>query len=102
MVSSDGLNVDINNNKVIRIRLKNGTSESFATFYFATNAEGWFSEQKKIDFQIVPNDTNYTEYVVNLSSNPYFTGTLVRLRFDPNVNGATGNFSIDYIRICAS
>ena len=97
IVSGDNLNVDITNQKLLMIRLKNETSSNQGQIYFTTTSETGFDEAKHVDFSILPN-SDYTDYIINMDANPKWTGTLKQLRIDPAVN-ATGTFNIDFIRI---
>ena len=94
--SPAGLDLDITNALFIKVRLKNETSSTRGQIYFATPAGG-FSEARHKDFTIIPNDTDYTEYTIDMSDNAEWTGTLTRIRLDPGV--AAGAFSVDYFRI---
>lgn len=103
MSTGDNLNLDIDKNKIIRVRMKNDTSRVRAKVYFGTDTAPTPDEPKSGTFTLVAN-SNYTEYVLDMSSNTYWTGTLKKLRFDPIDNGSftpisTDAFSIDYIRI---
>lgn len=97
LYSADNLGIDITNNKIIKIRLKNNTSYTTASFYFVTNSDNSFSESKKKTFSIIANDADYTEYTIDMSNVFGWTGTLKRLRFDHCDTALSGSFSIDYI-----
>lgn len=97
LVSATNLNVNITNNSHILVRMKNGTSSSQAQIYFTTNSSGNFEEGKVVNFPIKPN-SDYCEYLIDMSTNPNWTGTLRQLRLDPAI-GSTGTFSVDYIRV---
>ncbi|MBB6670763.1 RICIN domain-containing protein [Cohnella nanjingensis] len=99
MTSGDNLGIDITNNKVIRIRMKNNTGTNMARIYFTTNAEGTFEGSKLRDFSLIRNDSGYTDYYIDMSPNAKWTGTLKQLRIDPIVDSPSGAFSIDEIRI---
>lgn len=94
--SSDNLNVDLSNTKLIKIRLKYITGTTMAQMFFTTTADGAFNEAKSKAFTVVAN-SDYAEYTLDMSTVAGWTGTLRRLRFDPAT--ATGSFSIDYIRL---
>ncbi len=97
MVSATNLNVNLSNNRHILIRMKNNTSSTQAQIYFATNSSASFDENKVVNFTIKPN-SEYCEYLIDMSANINWTGTLRQLRLDPSI-GATGTFSVDYIRV---
>lgn len=97
--SSKNPGVNITNHKMVRIRLKNSTSSNTGQIYFTTDADTGWSEAKHKDFNIVANDSGYTEYVVDMGTVPSWIGTLKQLRVDPEMGAAIGSFRIDYIRI---
>ena len=99
MTSSDNVGIDITTHKVIRIRMKNNTGTNMARIYFTTNAEGTFDGSKLRDFSLIRNDSNYTDYYIDMSPNAKWTGTLKQLRIDPIVSASSGTFGIDEIRI---
>mgnify|MGYP001004879471 FL=1 len=80
MISSNNLNVDITNNKVIKIKLKNNTTCDKAQIYFITNTDEVFDQAKRRDFSLIRNDSGYTEYYVDMSTITGWTGTLRQLR----------------------
>lgn len=100
ILSGSNLNLNITDFKKIHIRIKNGTSCTNGRFYFITNTDTTWNEAKAKSVVITPNDPNYSEYVVDMSTVANWTGTLKQLRFDPeNSTSVGGTFSIDYIRI---
>lgn len=99
MFSSDNLGIDLTTNKIIRIKLKNSTSSTLGQIYFTTNTDNSFSETKSKTFTIIANDSQYTEYLVDMSFVPGWRGTLKQVRFDPAKDASNGSFSLDYIEI---
>ncbi|PKN91158.1 MAG: hypothetical protein CVU44_20570 [Chloroflexi bacterium HGW-Chloroflexi-6] len=96
ILSTDNLGFDISNDKHVKIRLKNATNSTSAQLFFTTNTSQAFSESKSKLFLVVPN-SDYTEYVIDMSALPDWTGTLRQLRFDPG--SSTGAFSVDSIQL---
>lgn len=97
--SGDNLNVDITNYKKIYVRLKNGTPGTTAQIFFTTTDDTVFNENKRKNFNVLPN-SDYTEYVIDMTSLATWTGTLNQFRIDPINGGPTsGTFYVDYIRI---
>jgi len=97
IVSADHLNITIGSKRYIRIKMKNGGPCGSAKIYFATTASA-ISETNAKSFAIKPNDPNYSEYIVDMSTVGGWTGTLKQLRIDPvNEEPSSGTFSIDYI-----
>ncbi len=99
ILSPDNLNINITSSKYIHLKMKNGTSSPTGQIYFTTNSEPELSEANHKDFPIIPNDSKYTEYAIDMSDVPGWTGTLKQLRIDPNKDVSSGSFSIDYIKI---
>ncbi|WP_157261749.1 hypothetical protein [Paenibacillus sp. A3] len=99
MISSDYLSIDAVNFKFMKIRLKNNSNKSLAQLYFVTNSDGTWDEAKSVAFPIKAN-SDYTDYIVNLSSNSSWSGTIKQIRLDPITTGNIGDkLFIDYIRI---
>src|SRR4030095_3435963 len=94
--SADNLNIDITNNKFIKVRLKNTTPSTSAQIFFITTMNANFDEAKSKVFPITAN-SDYTEYTIDMSSVSGWTGTLRQLRFDPG--STNGTVSVDYIKL---
>lgn len=90
--------IDIDKNKVVRIKMKNETAGTTAQIYFLTETDQNWGEDKGLAFDITPNDTDYKEYVVDMSVAEKWNGFLICFRVDPT-NGATGKVLIDSISI---
>jgi RHS repeat-associated protein len=96
ILSPNNLGLDISTEKYVKVRFKNATGSTSAQLFFTTNASQAFSEGKSKVFPIIPN-SDYTEYVIDMSALPSWTGTLKQLRFDPG--SSTGSFSIDFVQL---
>lgn len=83
ILSVDNVDADIVNNKIVKIRMKNSTSSTTGQIYFTTYADTTWNETKHKDFTIIANDPFYTEYYIDMSDAPEWTGTLKQLRLDP-------------------
>lgn len=93
--SGANLNANITANKNVIIRLKNNSSQVAAQLYFITNTDGSWNDAKQIGFAINPN-ADFTDYCVDMSAVPGWTGILKQLRIDPcNGNPGNGSFQID-------
>jgi len=100
MHSPTSLNLDAGIDNFITIRMRNATSDSLAEFFWITNADlAYEPTRKHIQFSIIPNDTAFTSYRINLGSNPNWTGNINQFRLDPAVNAITGYCSIDAITL---
>ncbi|MCX7920518.1 MAG: carbohydrate binding domain-containing protein [Clostridia bacterium] len=97
--SRNNLDIDLSNNKYIRVRYKNSTAGTAAKMYFTTTSDTAWNEAKAMSFAINANDSNYTEYVLDMSNLSGWAGTLKQLRFDPVDNAASGSVSIDFIMV---
>ncbi|WP_187262022.1 cellulase family glycosylhydrolase [Pontibacter beigongshangensis] len=84
--------------KQIVIRLKNGTSSRRCRFYWVKNGV-----QVRHDFLVSVQDTEFKEYVIDLSHDSRWSGTLQSIRFEipmPVPSNSTGTIvSIDYIKL---
>jgi len=84
----------------LMIRLKNGTPLTSAKVYFITDASPEYSEDKCAAFAMRPNDSHYSEYVLDMSSNANWKGLINRLKLVFPQDGVTsGAISIDHIRL---
>ncbi|HOV69696.1 MAG TPA: right-handed parallel beta-helix repeat-containing protein, partial [Clostridia bacterium] len=101
IMSGDNINVDVCYHQFLKIRLKNNTGNTKASVYFLTQNEsdwGWLDSKHKT-FNINPN-SDYTEYVIDLTVTRGWNGYLKQLRINPFIDGYSGSMQIDYIRIC--
>ncbi len=98
------LNKDLSLYKKIRILLQNATTSTTARIWWSTTTEGHdtFNVNKMVDFALVPSDTGFTEYVIDMSDQPLWTGTLRQLRIDSSTDGLVRPNQIlwfDYIKL---
>ncbi|MHB1485308.1 MAG: hypothetical protein ACYCYI_11685 [Saccharofermentanales bacterium] len=98
--SAYGLNIDITKNAIIKLRLKNNSSDNVAAIYFTTMDDELGGEVKKLEFTVNRNDSNYTIYTVDMSGMYGWIGKLNQLIVCPT-HAASGTFSIDYIYLQA-
>lgn len=97
MQSADNLNINIDNVKYIKVRMKNSSKSSCATIYFMTSSDTAFSEVNSVKTIINSVDGGYTDYIFDMYKNANWKGTLRRLRVDPI--DVVGDFSVDYIAL---
>lgn len=89
-------------NKIVKIRMKNSSAATRARIWFTSTAlPDWHSSRTK-EFTINANDRSYTEYTIDMSDLPGWTGTLRDLAIDPGLSVTSGNASIDWIRVQTS
>ncbi|THF84439.1 right-handed parallel beta-helix repeat-containing protein [Cohnella fermenti] len=98
IVSADNLNSPASN-RYLRIRLKNNTNDPMAQLFFTTTTDTAWSSSKSITFATKENASGYMTYVVDLSVNPNWTGTIKQLRFDPI--SKSGTMNVDFIQVTA-
>ena len=87
--------------KYIKIRFRNSTKRGNAGFFFITDADTTWGEDKFIAVNSETQNTGYVEYYYDLSKVATAKGNLRQIRFDPisNLNGVTGEFGLDYVYI---
>lgn len=93
-ISLNNLNISPETYPWLEIRMRNNTSDSVAQFF-------WF-KQDDYDaefFEINPNDTAYTSYIIALYKTPGWAGIINGLRLDLADRATSGSSSIDYIRL---
>ncbi len=84
--------------KFIRIKMKNNSSSTTAELYWLTSTDQNWNENKKQQFTIIANDNNNTEYLIDLSANNFWSGTITKIRLDPSLS-TSGSCNVDYINI---
>lgn len=91
--SPNNLGIPANVYKYVIIRAKNQANSSGATLFW-TNQTGLHATS----FSEVSNDSILRTYIVDLSKNPEWTGSIQSLRFDP-AGSNLGSIIIDYIQV---
>ena len=98
--SPDDLGIDMDKNKIIKIRMKQTTDCMEGRIYFITEDDTKWNEAKAKSVYIKYNDGEYVDYYVDMQYVGTWTGTLKQFRIDPVDNsGVLGEFSIEYIAI---
>ncbi|MCU6707862.1 right-handed parallel beta-helix repeat-containing protein [Paenibacillus sp. J5C_2022] len=95
--SADNLGIDASAYAIVRIRMKNNTPSTLSQLYWITDADPNWNSAKRLNFTTSANDAEYVEYVLDVSSDPNWTGTIKKLRFDPENNFSSGTVNVDYI-----
>jgi hypothetical protein len=81
----------------VRIRLRNLSADSGAQFYWKKSGAAGFSAP--VNFTVQRNDDRFRDYVLNLSANTNWTGTIEQLRFDFLRNDSSGVVFVDSISL---
>ncbi|WP_409346115.1 fibronectin type III domain-containing protein [Paenibacillus sp. MBLB4367] len=98
IVSQDKLAItDPSAYRYVRLRLKNQTASNAGQIFFITNEDPIWSAAKYVPFTIKANDSEFTEYIVDMGTNALWKGTIKAIRVDPV--SAAGTVEVDYIRI---
>jgi len=100
--SPDNVNMSASNYKYIIIKMQNKTSDNSAQFYWNTTTSTGFSDTQMITFAIVPNDTIQRYYILDLSTNPNWTGTIRQIRFDPIAAASSGSVILNFIKFAGT
>ena len=86
--------------KYLRIRVKNETPASKLYFFFIRSDNSSWGGGKRYDITLTGYDEDYKEYIVDLSTNEHWQGTVTQFRVDPvnpPASGVTGDFYFDSI-----
>ncbi len=78
----------------IRMRVTSGT---YAELFWSTPLIWSFSQSRSVRFAVTP-DGVWRDYLVDMTTNSNWTGTIRQLRFDPSET-SSGSFEIDFIRL---
>ena len=93
------INLDAANN-FIKLKMMNASSATKCQIYFITTIDTIWDENKHVDYtQLVTNDANETLYVIDMSMNYSWTGTIRQFRVDPTSDNNSGSVKIDYIEV---
>lgn len=96
-LASTPLNLNAADYGTLLISMKNSTTSSSGQLYFQTQGDSSWSTTRSVTFKTVASDPSYTLYTLNVGSNPWWQGTISRLRLDPT--NTTGTVSIDFIYV---
>lgn len=100
LLSPDNLAVNADSHTRIRLRFMNHTPAAKMRLRFTTDDDPAWDDVKSREFATVPNDDAPREYVVEMTSEPGWKGTLKQLRLDLGTGESlTGTCRFDYIAI---
>jgi hypothetical protein len=98
LTSSMDLAFDANAVNTLILRFKNSSPAGGAAVYWSRSDAPGFSGQRVKTFSILPGDTSFTTYTVDLSGSAAWTGTITRLRLDlPNGASADSVSEVDWV-----
>jgi hypothetical protein len=82
--------------KYLWLRLKNQTTDNGGAVYMFPSAGGFFA----LTFPLTPNDTEFRDIFIDLTSNPQWVNDLKLsyFRLDPSNNASKGKVYVDFIR----
>jgi len=101
--SPDALGLNASTYKYIIIKAQNNTTNTSGQLYWTTTLDGAWNSTKSMSFYFYPSDANQRYYILDMSTNPDWTGTIKQIRFDPANGPATsGTVFLDYIKIAAN
>ncbi|OCT15412.1 hypothetical protein A8709_15135 [Paenibacillus pectinilyticus] len=83
ILSPDNLGINAAANSYISLGLQNMSAVTNAQIYFTTTTDPSFSESKSLKFQISSGDLLLKNYVINMSANSLWSGTIKQVRIDP-------------------
>jgi hypothetical protein len=92
------------------VKMASNGLDGTGAVYFKTQAENFFSEDKKVVFAVANcplcGNAGTFRYAVAMTNNAKWTGTITGLRLDPTGSGQAGTntdgIGIDYIRLSSS
>ncbi len=90
--SPGSLNIPALDYKYFIIRMQNSTTGTGANLFWTTSAGLSFTSMS-----VIANDDSMRYYILDLSKNPDWKGTIKSLRFDPA--GSSGRVHIDFIKL---
>ncbi|MCX6182415.1 MAG: family 43 glycosylhydrolase [Bacteroidetes bacterium] len=95
--SPNNLNISASDYKYVVVSMHNQTASNTAELFWATNASPAMDGAKHVSFPIVANDTRQRYYIIDLSANANWTGTIKQLRLDPTI-ASSGTVAVDFIK----
>lgn len=97
IVSPNELGIDADDYPYVRIRMRNGTGDTVAQFFFVTDDDTTYGRSKSLGFSVSAQDDDYVEYVLDMGANEQWAGRIKQIRFDPVHGNSSGTVSIDVI-----
>jgi len=99
MTSPDNLGVDASQNRYVIIRMRNGTGTNSGRLYWTTDTQANFNISHSTEVSINPNESSFSTYVLDMSYESNWNGTIKQIRLDPSNAATSGTVDIDFIMI---
>jgi hypothetical protein len=96
--SANNLNIPAALYNYVVIRMQNLTGSSTAELFWSTYESTSINSAKRIGFPIVANDTIQRYYIIDMSANTNWTGSLKQLRLDPTI-ASSGTVHLDFLKL---
>jgi hypothetical protein len=88
--------------KYVVVRMRNMTAATTAELFWTTDLDNSWNASKRVSFPIVANDTKQRYYIIDLSANAGWKGTIKQIRLDPTTVVTSGTVNIDLIKFVGS
>lgn len=99
IITTQSLNINATDYKLLKIRMKNGSSGNDLKIYFTTDTSTTVGEDKRLNYTVSSNDGNFQTYYLDMTHNKW-VGTIQSLRIDlPYTSGQTATSYIDSISL---
>jgi GH43 family beta-xylosidase len=95
--SPNNLNISASDHKYVIISMQNQTNSSTAELFWITTTATAYDGAKRVSFPIIPNDSKQRTYIIDLSANSNWNGTIKQIRLDPTI-ASSGAVKIDFIK----
>jgi hypothetical protein len=97
ILSPGSLNATASQYKYVYINIRNYTSQTQGELYWTTNKSGSFDATKHMLFDLPPNDGQYHDVLIDLSSIGAWADIITQLRVDPMATGNSGEIRFNHI-----
>jgi GH43 family beta-xylosidase len=95
--SPNNLNISYSDFKYLVIRMQNQTASNTAELFWTTTTSTAYDGAKRVSIPIVASDTQQRTYIIDLSANANWNGTIKQIRLDPTT-ASSGTVKIDHIK----
>ena len=99
MHSPTNLTIDASVYGLIRIKMRNMTSDSGFQIFWITQADGTWNQTKSVTFTAKRNDAQISEYLISMNDIGSWKGIIKQLRFDTGNAAASGTILLDLFAV---